>query len=160
MALSNKQKTEIKRLFNEGKGRNQIAMELNIGGRQVSEACQEMGLKFDTKQMEAATRARETYAAERRSLLMQTELDHAQKLQSQMFAPAKQGQFGGRDNTWNEVALEEPNFADKLRLQQAINGCVNNILRLIEADAGSNRTTINLVIATAEKLGLADSDGE
>ena len=48
MALSNKQKAEIKRLYNEGKGRNQIAMELNIGGRQVSEACQEMGLKFDT----------------------------------------------------------------------------------------------------------------
>ena len=91
---------------------------------------------------------------------MQKELEHAQKLQSQMFAPTTMGQFGGRDNTWNEVTIPEPNFADKLRIQQAINGNVNNILRLLEAEAGSHRSTINLVIATAEKLGLADTDGE
>ena len=160
MAVSAKQKAEIRRLYEEGKGRNQIALELNIGTRQVSEACEEMGLKFSTVMTEKATRAREASSAEKRSLLMQKELEHAQKLQSQMFAPTTMGQFGGRDNTWNEVTIPEPNFADKLRIQQAINGNVNNILRLLEAEAGSHRSTINLVIATAEKLGLADTDGE
>lgn len=160
MALTRKQKDEIARLYHEGKGRNQIALELNIGGRQVSEACEEMGLKFSTAATEKATRAREAFSAERRSLLMQKQLDDAHKLREQMWSPTTMGQFGGRDNVWSEVTLDEPTYADKLRIQQAINGAVNNVLRLMEAEAGSHRSTINLVIATAEKLGLSDSDGE
>ena len=153
-------RASIVRLHGEGMGRNQIAAELKISGRVVSEVCAELGLKFDISKIDKATRARESYAAENRSLIMQTELEHAQRLQGMMFAPVIHGQFGGRDNTWNEVTLPEPLTADKLRLQQAVNGAVNNVLRLMEADAGSNRSTINLVIATAEKLGLSGVDGE
>ena len=160
MALSQRMKDEIRRLYDEGKGRNAIALELDIGARQVSEACADMGLKFNTKITEAATRAREASAAERRSLLMEKQLEDAHRLRAQMWEPTILGQFGGRDNVWAEVKLDEPTFADKLRLQQAVNGAVNNVLRLQEANAGSHRSTINLVIATAEKLGLADTDGE
>ena len=77
-----------------------------------------------------------------------------------MYQPMTIGNFGGRDNTWNEVTLESPPTGDLLRLQQAMNSAIRNALQLMEAEAGSNRAVINLVIATAEQLGLAETDGE
>ena len=154
------QKEAIAAAFHEGLGRNAIAAKLKIRAETVSEVCAELGLKFDSRNTEKATRQKSVEAASRRAALMELQLEAAHRLSEQMFAPTKIYNFGGRDNTFAEESVPEPPFADKLRIQQSINGAVNNVLRLMEAEAGTNRSTINLVIATAEKLGLSETDGE
>lgn len=160
MAFTPSQIKELTRLHEEGLGRNAIALKMGVGQRQVSEEAEKLGLLFNRAKTEAATRARENDAEEKRTLLLQHQLDDALKLREQLWSPCTIGQFGGRDNVWSEVQLERPPFADMLRIQQAVNGAVNNAQKLLEAAQGSNRATINLIIATAEKLGLAQTDGE
>lgn len=160
MAFTKAQREELAQLHEKGLGRNAIAAAMGVGQRQVSEEAEALGLKFNRAITEAATRARENASEEKRSLLLQEQLNDALRLREQLWAPCTIGQFGGRDNTWSEVALDRPLFADQLRIQQAVSGAIANVTKLLESQQGSNRATINLVIATAEKLGLTETDGE
>ena len=158
--LTEAQRAEIKALHAAGASRNAIARQTGINNAIVSAFAQENGLKFNTRVTEAATRAKDAENAEKRALLLAYQLDDALHFRSMMYQPMTIGNFGGRDNTWNEVTLESPPTGDLLRLQQAMNSAIRNVLQLMEAEAGSNRAIINLVIATAEQLGLAETDGE
>ena len=158
--LTEAQRAEIKALHAAGASRNAIARQTGINNAIVSAFAQENGLKFNTRVTEAATRAKDAENAEKRALLLAYQLDDALHFRSMMYKPMTIGNFGGRDNTWNEVTLESPPTGDLLRLQQAMNSAIRNALQLMEAEAGSNRAIINLVIATAEQLGLAETDGE
>ena len=158
--LTDAQKAEITALHAAGASRNAIARQTGINSAIVSTFAQEAGLKFNTRVTEAATRAKDAENAEKRALLLSYQLDDALHFRSMMYQPMTIGNFGGRDNTWNEVTLESPPTGDLLRLQQAMNSAIRNALQLMEAEAGSNRAIINLVIATAEQLGLAETDGE
>ena len=158
--LTDAQRAEIKALHAAGASRNAIARSTGINNAIVSAFAQEAGLKFNTKVTEAATRAKDAENAEKRAQLLAFQLDDALHFRSLMYQPMTIGNFGGRDNTWNEVTLESPPTGDLLRLQQAMNSAIRNALQLMEAEAGSNRAVINLVIATAEQLGLAETDGE
>ena len=159
MALTDEDREHIRELHAEGLSRNGISVVTGFRRDDVSTAAEEMGLKFNSKVTEKATRAIAEQNYERRALLMRMQMDEALTLQRRMFEPVVQGQLGGLDNTWNEVELEEPTYADKLRIQQTINGALTNVMKLLEADQNSNRATINLILATAEKLGLT-GDGE
>lgn len=159
MAVTQQQRDDVARLHSEGLGRNEIARQLKMGTRQVSETAEELGLTFDQKRIEKATRQRVSDNEEKRTMLLRFQLEDALFFREQLRAPCTIGQFGGRDNTWSEVKLDRPTFADQLRIQQAIVASTTNALRLLEQDAGSNRATINLVIATAEKMGLTH-DGD
>ena len=158
--LTDAQKAEIKALHAAGASRNAIARQTGINSAIVSTYAQEAGLKFNTRVTEAATRAKDAENAEKRAQLLAYQLDDALHFRSMMYQPMTIGNFGGRNNTWNEVTLESPPTGDLLRLQQAMNSAIRNALQLMEAEAGSNRAIINLVIATAEQLGLAETDGE
>ena len=158
--LTEAQRAEIKALHAAGASRNAIARQTGINNAIVSAFAQENGLKFNTRVTEAATRAKDAENAEKRAQLLAFQLDDALHFRSMMYKPMTIGNFGGRDNTWNEVTLESPPTGDLLRLQQAMNSAIRNVLQLMEAEAGSNRAIINLVIATAEQLGLAETDGE
>ena len=158
--LTAEQKAEIKALHAAGASRNAIARQTGINNAIVSAFARENGLKFNTRVTEAATRAKDAENAEKRAKLLAYQLDDALHFRSLMYQPMTIGNFGGRDNTWNEVTLESPPTGDLLRLQQAMNSAIRNALQLMEAEAGSNRAIINLVIATAEQLGLAETDGE
>lgn len=158
--LTDEQKAAIKTLHAAGASRNAIARQTGINSAIVSAFARESGLRFNTKVTEAATRAKDAENAEKRAQLLAFQLDDALHFRSLMYQPMTIGNFGGRDNTWNEVTLESPPTGDLLRLQQAMNSAIRNALQLMEAEAGSNRAIINLVIATAEQLGLAETDGE
>ena len=158
--LTDAQRAEITALHAAGASRNAIARQTGINNAIVSAYAREAGLKFNTRVTEAATRAKDAENAEKRAQLLAYQLDDALHFRSMMYKPMTIGNFGGRDNTWNEVTLESPPTGDLLRLQQAMNSAIRNALQLMEAEAGSNRAIINLVIATAEQLGLAETDGE
>jgi hypothetical protein len=62
-------------------------------------------------------------------------------------------------NTWAETELDEPMFRDKLAITQAIRAIAQTIAKLEEKDNGGSKMMVNLVMATAEQLGLSD-DGD
>ena len=161
MDLNDTQKQELKRLHSLGYGRNAIAAQMKINQRWISETAAEMGLSFSKRYMtDAARRASQEDAASKRAHLALLQLDDAMNLREMMYEPCVVGAFGGRENVYTEVKLDRPTYSDIGKIQQAVYSAATNATRLLDAESGTNRATINLVVATAEKLGLTDSDGE
>lgn len=161
MDLTEAQKLELARLHSLGYGRNAIATEMKINQRWVSENAAAMGLSFSKRYMtDAARRAAQEDAASKRAHLALLQIEDALNLREMMYEECIIGDFGGRDNVWSEVKLDRPTFSDIGKIQQAVYSASANAMRLLDSEAGTNRATINLVVATAEKLGLVDSDGE
>ena len=154
------QRAEVLDLYDKGLNRTQIARATGILETDLTDILREEGLVLDLTRVKARNKGRLEEAAEQRSRIMRKMMNASESLLSQMDQPAIVFNFGGRDNTFAEVELEAPPIADKLRLMQAAGIGVDKALALAAHDAGSARVSINLIMATAEKLGLDTSDGE
>ena len=154
------QRAEVLDLYDKGLNRTQIARATGILETDLTDILREEGLVLDLTRVKARNKGRLEEAAEQRSRIMRKMMNASESLLSQMDQPARVFNFGGRDNTFAEVELEAPPIADKLRLMQAAGIGVDKALALAAHDAGSARVSINLIMATAEKLGLDTSDGE
>lgn len=154
------QRAEVLDLYDKGLNRTQIARATGILETDLTDILREEGLVLDVTRVKARNKGRLEEAAEQRSRIMRKMMNASESLLSQMDQPARVFNFGGRDNTFAEVELEAPPIADKLRLMQAAGIGVDKALALAAHDAGSARVSINLIMATAEKLGLDTSDGE
>ena len=159
-SISSTDVEEIRRLHEQGLSQTGIAVYLGVSQSTISQACRALGLVFDSRVTQKAARAMAELNYERRQVLQSLQYDIAIRAAQQINSPTVHGTFGGKDNTWNEVNLDHPIPRDQLALQQIINGAVSNLTRLEEQDNQSQRTTINLILATAEKLGLAGGEGE
>lgn len=122
---------EIVRLHGEGHGRNEIARRVGRGPRVVSVHCARMGLVFDTAGTEAATAARNAQLAEKRSILADALTDDALRLSAQVWEPTVVYNFGGKDNTYEYKAVDEPPPADKRALMTAATAAAAQSLRLV-----------------------------
>lgn len=154
------QRAEVLDLYDQGLNRTQIARATGVDDADLTEILREEGLVLDVTKVKARNKGRLEEAAEQRSRIMRKMMNASESLLSQMDQPARVFNFGGRDNTFAEVELDAPPIADKLRLMQAAGIGVDKALALAAHDAGSARVSINLIMATAEKLGLDTSDGE
>lgn len=131
----------VRDLHAQGMSRNEIGRTIGRSGRTISRLAQELGLSFERSGATAkATEARKADGAARRAQLHVDALDAAQKLMAQMFAPALVYNFGGRENDYNSTTLEEPPFADKRNIANAIQALAGTALKLAEYDkaAGSD----------------------
>jgi hypothetical protein len=154
-ALTDHELEQIRTLHAAGQGRNDIARTLNRSGAVISKACAELGLSFDRSAVQAATEARKADAAAKRALLQVDLLDDAQRLRAQLWQPATVFNFGGKDNTYEERTLDEPPFADKLKIMQAVGAAVDRSLRLAEHDAdGGLEQAKSLLTDLGKALGL------
>lgn len=160
MSVRDEIESDVVRLHGEGLCRKEIAEELGADAGLVGEICQSLGLIFRDSTDRKNAGARLEQAAEQRARIMKKMNDAAEKMLGLIDQPVIAFNFGGRDNTYNEHELTEPTIADKLKLMQAAKVGVDAGLALAAADAGSARVSINLILATAEKLGLDTSDGE
>jgi len=70
--------SRVAELHAAGLGRNQIARELGVGGRIITELARELSLTFDRRRTRTATDAREADSRERRSKLAARILDAAE----------------------------------------------------------------------------------
>jgi hypothetical protein len=103
----------------------------------VSRRAKTLGLTWDRAQTKAATAAVVADNKSRRAAIEAGLLDDVQRLRAQMFAPCKAFNFGGKDNTYNEVALDQPVFADQLRIMQAATTAVDRSLKIAVHDSDS-----------------------
>lgn len=97
-------------------------------------------------------------AAEVRNALELEYARDAARLRKQLWEPAPVYSFGGKDNTFAEATLDEPDASSKLKLIQASQAALRSSLQIAEYNAGSKTETVNLILATAEVLGLKDGE--
>jgi hypothetical protein len=125
----------VRELHARGLSRNAIGKELGRSGRTVSRIAAELGLAFDRSDAtRAATAAKKADGEARRARLQLEALDAAAKLFSQMFAPTKVYNFGGKENDYNEREHPEPPFRDKRDIATAIKALADTALKLAEYD--------------------------
>lgn len=80
MSVRRPNKTTVKRLHTQGLGRNAIARELNVSTRQVDNVARDLGLRFTTDRTYAASRVRESQAAQDRAELAEQARAEAHRL--------------------------------------------------------------------------------
>lgn len=159
--ITDAERDRVAQLHAEGKSRNAIARLISRAPSTVSGIAAELHLTFDRARTAEATRAKVVDAKARRAQLANDLLDDAQRLRRQMWKPCKAFNFGGKDNSYNEVQLDEPTFADKLKIMQAAGLAADKHVRLVELDADQGIDDAKAMLADlAEALGQAWRDGQ
>ena len=132
--VTEQERRRVAELHAEGKSRNAIATAIGRSGRTVSKIAVELGLTFDRRRTAAATVAKKADGAARRAQLQLDALDAAGRLLGQMFSPTVVYNFGGKENDYNEKAVDEPPFRDKRDIATAISALAATALKLAEYD--------------------------
>jgi transposase-like protein len=134
--IPDKVKAQIEAACREpGATRNGVARQFGVAAASVSGIAKRAGITFDRSRVKAATEARKVDLAARRSELAAGLLDDVAKLRGQLFAKTTLHAFGGKDNTHNSVDLDEPLYADKLKIVQAYGAAIDRHLKLDAHDS-------------------------
>ena len=132
------------------------AKQLGRSTTAVSRRAKTLGLTWDRAQTKAATAAVVADNKSRRAAIEAGLLDDVQRLRAQLFAPCKAFNFGGKDNTYAEVALEQPTFVDQLRIMQAATIAVDRSLKIAVHDSDSSHDDAkSMLTGLAAAMGLA-----
>lgn len=133
------ERARITKAVRGGMSRNDAARRFERSPATISKIAHAAGLSFDRSKTAAATKAKQADNRSRRASITTQMLDDIEKLQSQLFAPTKSFNFGGRDNTYNEVTLDEPTFRDKRDITASISNLMGRVLdteRIDQPQAG------------------------
>ena len=153
---TDQQDAELVALHGQGLTQAACARRLGISNRRVSEHSKVIGLAWDRSKTKAATSAR---VADNKSVRSQIEaglLTDVQRLRAQLWAPCKAFNFGGKDNTYAEVALEQPTFVDQLKIMQAATIAVDRSLKIAVHDSDSSHDDAkSMLTGLAAAMGLA-----
>jgi IS30 family transposase len=150
---------QLRALHAEGKSLGECAKVLGRSKGTIHDKAKALGLDWDRERVAAATQAKVRDARARRAELAVNLLDDVDRLRKQLFAPTVAFNFGGRDNTYNEVNLDEPTFTDKLKIMQAVGAGIDRHLKLVEHDSGNADAVRSLLGSLATSLGLSP-DGD
>lgn len=132
------------------------AKELGRSSSAVSRRSKVIGLLWDRSKTRVATEANLADNKSRRAAIEAGLLDDVQRLRGQMFAPCKAFNFGGKDNTYAEVALEQPTFVDQLKIMQAATIAVDRSLKIAVHDSDSSHDDAkSMLTGLAAAMGLA-----
>lgn len=155
------QDQQLRDLHATGKSLHEIAREMGWGKATVSKHARRLELPWDRTNIQAATQARVADARERRANLQVGLLEDAERLRTQVWAPTMAFNFGGKDNTYNEHQLEQPTFADQLKIMQSVGIAIDRSLKLdLHDSAAGAAQVVGLLQATAAALGLNDNPAE
>ncbi|MEU4234170.1 helix-turn-helix domain-containing protein [Nonomuraea sp. NPDC026600] len=132
--LTDAERQQIRDLHAAGHGCNAIARQLGRDRATISKHAKDLDLTFDRAQTRVATQARVDDAKHKRALLADQLLDDALRLRGQLWEPCKVYNFGGRDNTYAEANLEQPDFAGQEKILRSLAVAVDKHARLIELD--------------------------
>jgi len=116
-------------------GTSKAAREIGCSTSAIVKWAKAAGKLRYTERTKAANKARSANAAERRGKLSAALLADAERLRQQLFAPCMAHNFGGKDNTYNDHELPEPDFGAKAQLLKAIGVAIDKHLALERHDA-------------------------
>jgi hypothetical protein len=132
--LTDAEKARISELYEAGKSCRAIATDTGRSPSTVAAYARKMGLTFNTERTANATAAKQASNREKRATLESRFLDEAAKLLDQLSEPVLAYNFGGKDNTYEEHQLPEPDIKGKKDLIQAAGTAVDKAIKLAEAD--------------------------
>ncbi|MEU7590691.1 helix-turn-helix domain-containing protein [Micromonospora sp. NPDC049230] len=147
---------QVRALHGQNLSRNEIARRLRRSGKTISYIADELGLAFDRSRTKAATAAKVVDARERRATLAVALLEDAARLRTQLWERASYVDHGGKEYDRVDWTLDEPTFADKLKLMQATGIAIDKAVRLDEYDADPGIDAAKSMLgALAAGLGAA-----
>lgn len=151
----------LRQLHAEGKSVRAIANDLGRSFSTVSRHARHMGLKFDTERTQAATEKRSTENRLKRAELESRFLDEAAALLDQLHEPHLVYSFGGRDNTYAQETLPQPDVGAKRALIQAAGTAVDKAIKLADVDktttgADAGKSMIGSLFAALAVTPVAD----
>jgi hypothetical protein len=144
--ITDTDRERILALHAAGKSRNDIARETGRSQGTVTKVVHDAGRTFDRTATVAATAAKKADAAALRAELELDYLADAQRLRKQLWEPCIAFNFGGKDNTYEEHPLDEPVFADKLKIMQASTTASNASLRIEQARSDGGITAARSLV--------------
>ena len=147
----------LRELHAAGTSMHGIAQEMGWSKPTISKKAKALGLDWDRTQTAKATEALVVDARGRRAKLQLALLEDAEKLRQQAWKPTVVFNFGGKDNTYEQRTIDEPTFADKLKIMQAVGIAVDRSLKLdLHDSAAGAAQVVGLLQETARALGIAD----
>ena len=111
--VTNSHRQEIQDLHAQGVSRNDIARRIGLSPGTITRVCRELGLPFTNPQTAVASNKRQAEFTALRQKIATELLGDVQKLRKQLWEECVIGNFGGKENTWNQVTLAQPTFRDK-----------------------------------------------
>lgn len=135
--LTDAERAAIEQGHAAGKSCTAIATELGRSRAAVSRHARAMGLTWDTTRTEQATKVKLADNRAKRAALESRLLDEAGLLLDQLHRPHLVYSFGGRDNTYAEHELDEPDVSAKRSLVQAASTAIDRSLKIAAVDQAS-----------------------
>lgn len=167
--LTDDERERIVALARAGHPRNHVAREVGRSPGVVSKVCKAAGVSFDREAVKSATEARQADNQAKRAQLQSDLLDDAIRLREQLWEPCVVYNFGGRDNTYEQHTLDQPDAAGKATLLRAVGIAVDKSVRLAEVDrAGAGAAEGRGILgrlsdalgAAYDQLGDGESDDQ
>lgn len=136
--LSDGERERILSLHGEGETRNAIARLVGRSPGTVSTVVHDAGLSFErAPEVAAATAAKTMDNAAKRAALEELLLEDALRLREQLWQPALVYNFGGKDNTYEERTLPQPDFGGQQAIMRTVGVAIDKAVRLAEVSRGS-----------------------
>ncbi|OPC83016.1 hypothetical protein B4N89_20605 [Embleya scabrispora] len=153
--VTDEERQHILALHAQGMTRNEICRETRRSSGTVSLTVADAGFTFARgPEVEAATAARKADLEGLRTREAYFCLLDAMRIREQMSQPAVVFSFGGKDNTYEERAVDEPPASDKRALASAASMLYDRSLKLCPPDAGSSDEQAGRDLITSLMAGL------
>jgi len=159
--LSGVERARILELHGQGVTRNAIAREVGRSPGTVSTVVRDAGLSFERgPEVAAATAAKTVDNAARRARLEELLLEDALRLREQLWRPALVYNFGGKDNSYEERTLPQPDFSGQNAIMRTVGTAIDKAVRLAEVGRGTQDAGPVVSLLGALVDGLRDEYGE
>lgn len=132
--MSDDECARIRELHAAGQSLGQIAAELGRSKSTVSKFARQNQLTWGAERTAAATEAKVATNRDKRAALESRFLDEAALLLDQLHGQHLVFNFGGKDNTYEQHILPEPDVQSKRTLIQAAGTAVDKAVKLAEVD--------------------------
>jgi transposase-like protein len=122
----------------DGGRRNEIARQFEVSPSTVTNIATQEGLTdaFDRTATKRATEAKNADVAARRAELKKLLVEDAHRLRAQLWEPCRMHSFGGKENSYNFVDLEQPTFEQQRNIMTSVGIAVQRVADLEKLDMG------------------------
>jgi hypothetical protein len=136
--VTDDERERICALLREGKSVGQVARESGRAKGTVSKIAADAGISLDRSAVKNALEAQAIDNAARRADLIAKLLNDAHRMREQLWQPVLVYNFGGKENTYNEHTLAEPDFGGKRALMTAIGIAIDKVVALERHERNMN----------------------
>lgn len=130
------ERSDILEAIRAGESLCSIAQRTGRGKSTIGRIAKAAGLTFDRTRTNAATAAKQADVQARLAAFADGLLGDMERLRLQLWEPCVVYSFGGKENTFNEAEISEPDFRAKQAIMTSLGIGTDKILAIRKAEAG------------------------